>query len=160
MRPYLGPPWTNSCQIWCVRVFHHVLLKYGHENAEMQKKKIWWCHTSVLYRHSQSIMSSSYVFSPVCSTSLSCTAHKIYQWHDSRHFILYSFLQVFQNNTQNRVFCLFVCLFFLRISYCAAFSDESLEYYWHFNPYPNTSTQIKKKSLIQTYTSIYVCIHS
>ena len=35
--------WTNinqfSCQIWCVRVFHHVLLKYGHENAEMQKKK-------------------------------------------------------------------------------------------------------------------------
>ena len=21
MRPYLGPPWTNSCQIWCVRVF-------------------------------------------------------------------------------------------------------------------------------------------
>ena len=39
MRPYLGPPWTNSCQIWCVRVFHHVLLKYGHENAEMQKRK-------------------------------------------------------------------------------------------------------------------------
>ena len=49
MRPYLGPPWTNSCQIWCVRVFHHVLLKYCHENAEMQKKKIWWRHTSVLY---------------------------------------------------------------------------------------------------------------
>ena len=39
MWPYLRPPWTNSCQIWCVRVFHHVLLKYGHENAEMQKKK-------------------------------------------------------------------------------------------------------------------------
>ena len=39
MWPYLGPPWTNSCQIWCVRVFHHVLLKYGHENAEMQKRK-------------------------------------------------------------------------------------------------------------------------
>ena len=38
-RPYLGPPWTNSCQIWCMRVFHHVLLKYGHENAEMQKRK-------------------------------------------------------------------------------------------------------------------------
>ena len=36
---YLGPPWINSCQIWCVRVFHHVLLKYGHENDEMQKKK-------------------------------------------------------------------------------------------------------------------------
>ena len=39
MRPYLGPPWTNSCQIWCVRVFYHVLLKYCHENAEMQKKE-------------------------------------------------------------------------------------------------------------------------
>ena len=39
MRPYLRPPWTNSCQIWCVRVFHHVLLKYCHENAEMQKRK-------------------------------------------------------------------------------------------------------------------------
>ena len=39
MRPYLGTPRTNSCQIWCVRVFHHVLLKYCHENAEMQKRK-------------------------------------------------------------------------------------------------------------------------
>ena len=39
MQPYLGPPQTNSCQIWFVRVFHHVLLKYGHENAEMQKGK-------------------------------------------------------------------------------------------------------------------------
>ena len=39
MRPYLGLPWTNSCQIWCVRVFHHVLLKYCHENAEIQKRK-------------------------------------------------------------------------------------------------------------------------
>ena len=39
MRPYLGLPWTNSCQIWCVRIFHHVLLKYCHENAEMQKWK-------------------------------------------------------------------------------------------------------------------------
>ena len=29
--------------------FYHVLLKYCHENAEMQKKKIWWRHTSVLY---------------------------------------------------------------------------------------------------------------
>ena len=25
----------NSCQIWCVRVFHHVVLKYGHENADV-----------------------------------------------------------------------------------------------------------------------------
>ena len=49
MRSYLGPPRTDSCKIWCVRVFHHVLLKYGHENAEMQKGKKWWRHTSVLY---------------------------------------------------------------------------------------------------------------
>ena len=49
MQPYLGPPWSNSCQIWCVRVFHLVLLKNDHENAEMKKKKkIWWPHTSVL----------------------------------------------------------------------------------------------------------------
>ena len=39
MRPYLGPPWTDSCKIWCVRVFHYVLLKCSHENAEMQKWK-------------------------------------------------------------------------------------------------------------------------
>ena len=44
---YLGAPWTSSCQIWCVRVFHHVVLKYGNENAEMKKK--WWRHSSVLY---------------------------------------------------------------------------------------------------------------
>ena len=51
MRPYLRPC-INSCQIWCVRVFHHVLLKYdSHANDEMQKKKKKkkWCHTSVLY---------------------------------------------------------------------------------------------------------------
>ena len=35
--------------------FHHGLLKYGHENSEMQKKKkIWWRHTSVLYRRAKS----------------------------------------------------------------------------------------------------------
>ena len=28
-----------SYQIWCVKVFHHALLKYGHENAEMRKRK-------------------------------------------------------------------------------------------------------------------------
>ena len=39
MRSYLGPLWTNSCKIWCVRVFRHVLLKYHHEKAEMQKWK-------------------------------------------------------------------------------------------------------------------------
>ena len=44
MQLYLWPPWTDSCKIWCVRVFHHrvfhhVILKNGHENAEMQKQK-------------------------------------------------------------------------------------------------------------------------
>ena len=48
MRPYLGPPWTNSCQIWCVRVFHHVLLKYGHENAEMQNENLMTSHFNTL----------------------------------------------------------------------------------------------------------------
>ena len=44
--------WTNSCQIWCVRVFHHVLLKYGHENAEMKKKMMTPHFTTVyLERH-------------------------------------------------------------------------------------------------------------
>ena len=39
MRPYLRQPWTNSCQIRFVRVFHHVQLKYGNENAKMQQRK-------------------------------------------------------------------------------------------------------------------------
>ena len=49
MRPYLGPPWTDSCQIWCVRCFHHVLLKIWSWKCWNAKKKIWWCYTSVLY---------------------------------------------------------------------------------------------------------------
>ena len=50
MRPYLGPPWTDSCQIWCVEVFHHALPKYGknHENAE--KNIVYDVITLVLYR--------------------------------------------------------------------------------------------------------------
>ena len=49
MRPYLRPPWTNSCQFWCVRVFSSCsteILSWKYWNA---KKKIWWRHTSVLY---------------------------------------------------------------------------------------------------------------
>ena len=30
---------NHFMSIWCVRVFHYVLLKYCHENAEMQKRK-------------------------------------------------------------------------------------------------------------------------
>ena len=52
MRSYLGPSWTNSCKIWCVGVFNHVLLKswwsWKFWNA---KTKIWWRHTSVFYKH-------------------------------------------------------------------------------------------------------------
>ena len=29
----------KPCQIWCVRVFYHVLLKHGYENAEWNEKK-------------------------------------------------------------------------------------------------------------------------
>ena len=51
MLPYLGSPLTDSCKIWCVRVFHDVLLKYGQENAEMQKKKILMTsHLGTLYQ--------------------------------------------------------------------------------------------------------------
>ena len=39
MRPYVGPPWTNSHQIWNVEVFHHAIPIYGIQNAEMLKKK-------------------------------------------------------------------------------------------------------------------------
>ena len=49
MRPYLGPPWTNSCQIWCERVFSSCsteILSWKRWNA---KNKIWWRHASVLY---------------------------------------------------------------------------------------------------------------
>ena len=39
MRPYLGPPWTDSHQIWCVKVFHHALPKYG--------KNSWKCWKNI-----------------------------------------------------------------------------------------------------------------
>ena len=31
-------------KIWCVRIGHYVLLKYGHENAEMQNKNLMTSH--------------------------------------------------------------------------------------------------------------------
>ena len=39
MRPYLGPPWTDSHQILAVDVFHHAPPIHDIQNAEMQKKK-------------------------------------------------------------------------------------------------------------------------
>ena len=41
MRPYLGPPWKPIHVKFGVQgfFFYYVLLKYGHENAEMQKGK-------------------------------------------------------------------------------------------------------------------------
>ena len=41
MRPYLGPPWTNSHQIWAVDVFHHAPPIHGIQNAEMQKQIVF-----------------------------------------------------------------------------------------------------------------------
>ena len=49
MRPYLGPPWTDSHQIWAVDVFHHAPPRYGIQNAEMQKKSFCDVIASVLY---------------------------------------------------------------------------------------------------------------
>ena len=49
MWPYLGPPRTDSCQIWCVEVFHHALPKYENKSMKMLKKYFWWRHTLVLY---------------------------------------------------------------------------------------------------------------
>ena len=48
MRPYLRPATTMNqfMLIWSLRVFHHVLQKYGHEtheNAEMQTRKFDTC---------------------------------------------------------------------------------------------------------------------
>ena len=37
MRP-ISLATVNHCSC-CVRVFHHILVNYGHENAEMQKRK-------------------------------------------------------------------------------------------------------------------------
>ena len=49
MRPYLGPPWTDSHQIWAVGVFDHAPPKHGIQNAEMQKKVFCDIIASVLY---------------------------------------------------------------------------------------------------------------
>ena len=51
MRPYPGPPWTDSHQIWAVDVFHHAPPIHGIQNAELQKKKKFFCDAiaSVLY---------------------------------------------------------------------------------------------------------------
>ena len=49
MWPYLRPQWTNSCQIWCTRVFHHVLLK----NAHKMLKSI---HDGQRYSHTNSFI--------------------------------------------------------------------------------------------------------
>ena len=49
MWPYLGPPWTDSHQIWAVDFFHHA---HGIQNAEMQKKVLCNVIASVLYWNS------------------------------------------------------------------------------------------------------------
>ena len=39
MWPYLRPTWTNSCQMVCEGFSSCSTEIYGHENAEMQKRK-------------------------------------------------------------------------------------------------------------------------
>ena len=41
MRPYLGPPWTDSHPIWAVDVFHHAPPIHGIQNTEIQKNILW-----------------------------------------------------------------------------------------------------------------------
>ena len=50
MRPYLGPPWTDSHQIWAVDVFHHAPPIHGIQNTEMKKKQVFlFCFVFVLF---------------------------------------------------------------------------------------------------------------
>ena len=51
MRPYLGPPWTDSHPIWAVEVFHHAPPIHGIQNTEIQKKVCCDVFASVLYRY-------------------------------------------------------------------------------------------------------------
>ena len=65
MRLYLGPPWTNSHQIWALEVFDHALLKYGIQNVEMQKN---FCDitTSILYNASPTVSTYGLAFQVRC----------------------------------------------------------------------------------------------
>ena len=50
MQPYLGTLCTDSCTTWCVRTFHHVLLKYGHIKCVNAKNdKLMTSHFNTLY---------------------------------------------------------------------------------------------------------------
>ena len=51
MRPYLGPPWTDSHPSWAVDVFHHAppIGLHGIQNTEIQKKFFCDVIASVLY---------------------------------------------------------------------------------------------------------------
>ena len=45
---YLRPPWTDSFKILCVRVFYHVLLKFGHELLKCINKLFMTSHFCTL----------------------------------------------------------------------------------------------------------------
>ena len=81
---------------WCVRcdtlrVAVHAQLCSG---LWLRKPRHWssglWTHMVKFLKlwDSQIIMPSSYVSFQVCSMSLQCIGHKMYQWHDSTDFVL------------------------------------------------------------------------
>ena len=53
MRPYLGPPWTDSHPILAVDVFHHAPLIHGIQNTEIQKK--FFVMSSLLYSINENV---------------------------------------------------------------------------------------------------------
>ena len=72
MRPYLGPPWTDSHQIWAVDVFHHAPPRYGIRNAAMQKKVFCDVIASVLYSVSSWHSGDFCNFRKLCSLYTGC----------------------------------------------------------------------------------------
>ena len=72
MRPYLGPPWTDSHPIWAVDVFHYDPPIQGIQNTEIQKK-FFFCDViaSVLYMGDVSnILGDSLIWCSMCSWSI------------------------------------------------------------------------------------------
>ena len=48
MRSYFGPPWTDLCKVWCIKVFHHVPLKYSHEMLKCKNENLMTSHFGTL----------------------------------------------------------------------------------------------------------------
>ena len=69
MRPYLGPPWTDSHPIWAVDVFHHAPPIHDIQNTEIQEKKKIFCDVIA------SVLSMSHVV-PMENIALKNEKHK------------------------------------------------------------------------------------